>query len=94
MNLSELLNRIELKMQRLVRKTQMLENELAALAAENERLREEIAQKEIFVAVLKDALANAKPLDDARLRDIRETRDVRFAREMDNSIDWLNTKQP
>lgn len=94
MNLSELLDRIELKMQRLVRKTQMLENELAALAAENERLREEIAQKEIFVAVLKDALASAKPADDTRLHDIRETRDVRFAREMDNSIDWLNTKRP
>jgi len=94
MNLSELLDRIELKMQRLVRKTQMLENELAALAAENERLREEIAQKEIFVAVLKDALASAKPVDDTRLQDIRETRDVRFAREMDNSIDWLNTKRP
>lgn len=94
MNLSELLDRIELKMQRLVRKTQMLENELAALAAENERLREEIAQKEIFVAVLKDALASTKPVDDTRLQDIRETRDVRFAREMDNSIDWLNTKRP
>jgi len=94
MNLSELLDRIELKMQRLVRKTQMLENELAALAAENERLREEIAQKEIFVAVLKDALASTKPVDDTRLQDIRETRDVRLAREMDNSIDWLNTKRP
>ena len=91
MNLSELLDRIELKMQRLVRKTQMLESELAALEEENQRLREEIAQKETFVAVLKDALANAQPVDNTRPPD---KQGVRYTLEVDNSIDWLNTNRP
>ncbi len=91
MNLSELLDRIELKMQRLVRKTQTLESELAALEEENQRLKEEIAQKETFVAVLKDALAHAQPVDNTRPPD---TQGVRYTREVDKSIDWLNTNRP
>lgn len=91
MNLSELLDRIELKMQRLVRKTQMLESELAALEEENQRLKEEIAQKETFVAVLKDALAHAQPVDNTRPPD---KQGVRYTLEVDKSIDWLNTNRP
>ena len=59
MNLSELLDRIESKMQRLAHKSQRLESSLAALEEENQRLKSEIAQKEIFIAALKDALSLA-----------------------------------
>ncbi len=94
MNLSELLDRIELKMQRLVRKTQTLESELAALEEENQRLREEIAQKETFVAVLKDALAHAQPGENTRPPEILDMQDVWYDREVDKSINWLNKNQP
>lgn len=97
MNLSELLDRIESKMQRLVQKLQRLEREHAALAGENQRLKEEIAQKETFIAVLKDALA--KTPGDIRTSSSEEPRKTNqpevqldpYARKIDQSIDCLNT---
>jgi peptidoglycan hydrolase CwlO-like protein len=59
MNLSELLDRIESKLQRLAQKSHRLESDLAALEKENQKLKAEIAQKETFIAALKDALSLA-----------------------------------
>ncbi|MEY4135823.1 MAG: hypothetical protein ACOYOO_01520 [Saprospiraceae bacterium] len=69
MNLPELLDRIELKLQRLAQKSHRLESGLAALEEENQKLKAEIAQKETFIAALKDALSLAAKDDQSAQTD-------------------------
>jgi|GEM_PF-2954633 hypothetical protein len=95
MNLSELLDRIESKIQRLAHKSLRLESDLAALEEENQRLKAEIAQKEIFIAVLKDALSNAAndahstQIDAGHLLDTTAMQIDRQVQKAGNPIDWL-----